>query len=378
MPQRQIDTWIQNNLFNEVPVCICVIDRNFRIVKANRLFELTYGQWCGRSCYQVYKGLEARCERCAAAASFADGSVRVREEEGTVNSGAHHYLVHIVPIVPPDGMVRYIIEMSTDITPVKRLAEQKREADRLAAVGETVAGIAHGIKNVLMGVEGGMYGLRTGIERADSTRIAQGWKMLDENIRRISRFVKEFLEFARGRSVDVAMVDPGAPARMVVDQFRERAAQAGVRLAVDISAGIRPALLDQEGIRTCLENLVSNAVDACRMSDEPREYVVTVSLCEREGALLYEVSDNGCGIDYELSKSIFTRFFSSKSIEEGTGLGLLTTKKIVHQHGGSVSFESTKGQGSCFRIELPRRISDEAGPSDAFFPGAEIEDDEPG
>ena len=82
---------------------------------------------------------------------------------------------------------------------MKRLEREKRQAERLAAVGETVAGIAHGVKNVLMGLEGGMYAVNTGIAKGDDQRIAMGWTALEENVKRISEFVKEFVDFAYGR-----------------------------------------------------------------------------------------------------------------------------------------------------------------------------------
>jgi len=133
---RQIDAWLRANLFDEVPVNICVIDPAFRIVKANRHFEEAYGPWAGRPCYEVYKGRQSRCEDCAAVQTFNDGVVRSLEQEGSLrgNGGRAHYLVHMVPIVRPQGGVPYVIEMSTDITPVKRLEQEKREAERLAAV----------------------------------------------------------------------------------------------------------------------------------------------------------------------------------------------------------------------------------------------------
>jgi signal transduction histidine kinase len=70
--------------------------------------------------------------------------------------------------------------------------------------------------------------------------------------------------------------------------------------------------------------------------------------------LIYEVVDNGQGMDYEISRKVFSKFFTTKGSNRGTGLGLLTTKKIVHQHGGRISFTSKEEEGSVFRIELPR------------------------
>ena len=357
MPMRveEIHSWLATNLFDEVPIAISVISPDFQIVEANRPFTQTYGSWKGRQCYEVYKGRTTRCDRCAAAQTFTDGKIRIREEEGTIRSGHQsHYLVHMVPITRPGGDIPYIIEMSTDITQVKRLEEEKREAERLAAVGETVAGIAHGIKNVLMGLEGGMYAVNSGIELADDERIARGWTMLEENITRISQFVKEFLDFARGRAARVSLIDPNAPVRRVAEPFGEQAAQAGITLQLDLQDDIPDAPLDEDGIYTCLANLVSNAIDACLLADAKRAYVIKISSREENGTLVYEVVDNGQGMDYEISRKVFSKFFSTKGSDRGTGLGLLTTKKIVHQHGGEISFTSKEGEGSAFRIALLR------------------------
>jgi signal transduction histidine kinase len=261
----------------------------------------------------------------------------------------------MLPLQRLNGEIPYVVEMSTDITHIKELERKKLEAERLGAVGETVAGIAHGIKNVLMGLEGGVYVVNSGLRRGDGERFAKGWTMLQENITRISSFVKEFLDFARGRKTTVALIDPNLPARQVYELFRHSASQAKIRLRLQLQENIDPAPLDADGIHTCLANLVSNAIDACLMSEGKRKFEVTLSTREENGQLIYEVADNGRGIDYEISRKIFTSFFSTKGSNKGTGLGLLTTKKIVYQHGGKVSFESQEQQGSVFRIELPRQ-----------------------
>jgi len=111
--------------------------------------------------------------------------------------------------------------------------------------------------------------------------------------------------------------------------------------------------MDAKAIHTCIANLISNAIDACLVSDN-KNPTIEFSLFEKDGNICYEVKDNGFGMDYEVKKKVFTSFFTTKGSGQGTGLGLLTTRKIVHEHGGKVSFESTLGKGSVFRIEFLR------------------------
>jgi signal transduction histidine kinase len=354
MNMEDIKRWVRREMWDQVPVNISVIDKDFKIVEANRAFSDNYGQWYDRPCYEVYKGRSERCERCAALKTFADGRVRVREELGVVRDDQQtYYFVHMVPLVRPDGTIPYVIEMSTDITETKLLEKEKMEAERLAAVGQTVAGLAHGIKNVLMGLQGGMYVVRSGMNKGDGDRILQGWQMLEEDIDRIATYVKGFLDFARGSTPQVQLVDPNHVATKVVDLFKHTAKLAGIELRSDLQPGVSYALMDEEGMHTCLSNLVSNALDACQMSDKPGRHV-TLSTRDQNGTLIYEVADDGTGIDYEVKKNIFTNYFSTKGSDKGTGLGLLMTRKIVQEHGGKVSFDSTKGKGSVFRLEFSR------------------------
>jgi signal transduction histidine kinase len=354
MRTEDVRDWVRTQLWDQVPVRIAVINQEFRIVEANQSFRSTYGDWWEKPCFSVYKGRSRHCEGCAASRTFKDGKMRVREEQGLPLEGKPtFYLVHMVPLVRPEGTIPYVIEMSTDITATKLLERQKLEAERLAAVGQTVAGLAHGIKNVLMGLEGGLYVFQSGLKKGDNERMLAGWQMLEEDIGRITAFVKEFLEFARGKTPKVRLVDPNRIARDVVELFRQKAAMSGIALVADLQEDIPGALLDEQGIHTCLTNLVSNALDACEISDKPGRHV-TVSSRDSDGVLVFEVADDGTGMDYEVKKNVFTGFFSTKGSDRGTGLGLLTTRKIVQQHGGTVSFESTEGVGSLFRMEFPR------------------------
>ncbi len=240
-----------------------------------------------------------------------------------------------------------------DLSEIKQLEREMLEAERLAAVGQTVAGLAHGIKNVLTGLEGGMYVVNSGMKKDDRELTRKGWEMLQNNIERITTYVKDFLNFARGRAPSVTVEDPSLIAREVYDLYKDVAAQSGVRLTADFQEGVAPANLDHEGIHTCLVNLVSNAIDACEMSDK-KDCGVHMRTYEEGDWLYFEVRDDGCGMDYEVKKKVFTTFFSTKGSGKGTGLGLLVTRRITQEHGGRVNLSSAEGEGSTFRLEFKR------------------------
>lgn len=344
-------------LFERVPCYVTVLDRDLEVVRANRRMRDTFGKAWGKRCWEVYKRRDRPCRNCPARLVFEDGQEHTAEQIGVTTTGEEaHYIVTASPLSreggSPDGKVNFVIEIATDVTHLRTVERDKLEAERLAAVGQTVAGLAHGIKNILMGVEGGIYVMESGMRKSQMGRVERGVQMLKRNVEKISSLVKNLLSFSKGRQLCVAMVDPNAPARETLELYVAMAKTAGVDLEGVLQEGLSPAPMDAEGIHTCLTNLVSNAIDACQAS-EKQDCKVVLKTSESEGALEYEVSDNGCGMDYEVKNKIFTTFFTTKGAG-GTGLGLLTTRKIVQEHGGKILLESDQGKGTKFRIVLPR------------------------
>ena len=240
-----------------------------------------------------------------------------------------------------------------DLREIKQLEREKIEAERLSAVGHTVAGLAHGIKNLNTALEGGMYMLKSGLAQGNIERIQKGMDMLARNIERVSIFVKAFLSFSKGREIQAKICDPAEIAKEVVDLYAVKADKLGITLKYEKIGDIAPAPIDFESMHECLTNLVGNAIDACQMSDENSCYV-TVRTFEEYNTIIYEVTDNGCGMDYEVKRKVFTTFFTTKGLG-GSGIGLLMTKKIVHEHGGTIDLKSKPGKGTTFSIRLPRR-----------------------
>jgi signal transduction histidine kinase len=243
---------------------------------------------------------------------------------------------------------------------LEQLVEDKTKklvaAERLAAVGQTVAGIAHAVKNMAGGLKGGTFVLEKGIELNNNTYLHQGWDMVKGNVEKLRRMALDMLSYSKEREPEYRLCDPNEPARQVADLMEPQARERGVALEVDLDDTLPKLWFDPEGIYRCLLNLVSNAIDACADFEcyTEKEKVRLRSLKSQGWAAEYQVIDNGCGMDEETKEKLFQSFFSTKG-SRGTGLGLMITKKIVEEHGGTISVESEKEKGSKFVIRLPEK-----------------------
>jgi signal transduction histidine kinase len=237
---------------------------------------------------------------------------------------------------------------------VSEKTKQLLDSERLAAIGQTVATLAHAIKNIIGGLKGGMYVLEKGMELDNKEYLSQGWDMLKGNVGKITNLALDLLNYAKERTPDYQQCDPNQPLREVYQLMLSRAEQCGVSLRTEMDENVGDILMDPEAIHCCLLNLVSNAVDACLCRGscgEPGEVVLSSRRVNSWG-VEYQVADNGCGLDEETRQKIFKAFFSTKGTK-GTGLGLMITKKIVSEHGGEIEISSSKGEGTTFTVRLP-------------------------
>jgi len=338
-------------LFEKVPCYITLLNRDLRVVRANELVRKTFGATSGQHCYEVFKRRGEKCEECPAELTFKDGRTHTCEQVGVDKNGEETKYVVTVASFSRSEPITHVIEMAVDVTRLHQLEKEKIEAERMAAVGQTVAGLAHGIKNILTGLEGGVYIFKTGLDRNDRDRIEQGWDILSRNIEKISSLAKNLLSFSKGQIPSVTYVEPAKVVHDTVDLFREAASQHNITLISEVDDTMGEFPFDAEGLHSCLANLVSNAIDACMMSDKP-SCRVTVRCRRNKDDIMFEVEDEGCGMDYDIRQKVFTNFFTTKG-RDGTGLGLLLTRKIVQEHGGTIDLKTVPDKGSLFRLKFP-------------------------
>jgi PAS domain S-box-containing protein len=241
-----------------------------------------------------------------------------------------------------------------DLREIKCLEQELVNSERLAAIGQTVAGMAHGIKNILHGFKGGSYLVDLAIEKNDTNKLKDGWQMIQRNIKRTSDLVLDLLTYSKERKPEYENCFPNDIANDVYELSKEIAKDHDIELIKDFSQYIGEVTMDPRTVHRSLLNLLSNAIDACIFDDDPhKQHQVIIKTDREEGNILrFEVKDNGSGMSKEVKEKIFSSFFSTKGVK-GTGLGLLVTRKLIEEHNGTIDVTSQAGEGTTFIIRLP-------------------------
>ena len=336
-------------LFEEVPCYISIQDKDFNIVDANRMFREDFGDSYGRKCYEVYKRRSEECYPCKVQDTFVDGKLYSHEEVVTSREGEQmNVLVHTAPIKNADGRIKSVMEMSANITQIRQLQSQ------LTSIGLLISSISHGLKGLLNGLDGGIYLVNSGLEKENQTRLEKGWKIVLRNVNRIRSMVLDILYYAKDREPDWEKLSATDMLDEVYELVESKALEQGVKLLKDIDESADEFEGDHNALRTLLVNLVENSLDACRLDKKKSHHQVKLVLKSHNGNILFEIEDNGIGMDRETREKAFSLFFSSKG-GEGTGLGLFISHKIAQSHGGSIKIESEAGNGSRFIVRLPKK-----------------------
>lgn len=224
-----------------------------------------------------------------------------------------------------------------------------RRADRLAALGQLTAGLAHELRNPLGTIKNSAELLNRRLDRADEiSRELTGF--ISTEVDRTNILITRFLDFARPVKLKLTPADVAAVVDRAVEEIGRSHPHLPVTIFKNYSPDVRPVPADPELLERVVLNLITNAAQA-----SPPGGVVTVRTRQGDSAVEIAVIDRGSGIDPKQRESIFNPFFTTKP--DGVGLGLAIVSKIVDEHGGKIVVESTPGEGSIFRVWLPNAES---------------------
>jgi signal transduction histidine kinase len=223
------------------------------------------------------------------------------------------------------------------------IEDQLRRSDRLSALGELSAGMAHEIRNPLGSIRGTAEILCAGVDPDDPK--LEFAEILIKEVDRLNQVLEDFLRFARPTPVEPGRFSICSVVRDVMDLTRQQALRNRVDVSVDLDDDIEvPGQGEQ--IKQTLLNLVLNALQAM-----PKGGLLEVSSRNYQKEVRVKVSDNGHGVAVEDQQRIFNPFVTNR--EDGTGLGLAITQRIVEGHGGHILLDSVPGKGASFTVCLP-------------------------
>ena len=235
-----------------------------------------------------------------------------------------------------------------------------RRRDRLSAMGELASTVAHEVRNPLNAIAMSGQRLRreflggaVAVAESDRAELEQLLGVLEGETRRINDIVRQFLAFARPPKLAPRETDLAALVGAAAEAMRPIASNRTVSLEVDV-AGAGQALVDPDQLRTALDNLARNAIDATPAGGRVR---IAARSNAKEHAI--DVSDTGAGIAPEDLPRIFDLYFTTKP--EGTGIGLAVTQQIISAHGGTIEVDSSAGAGTRMTIRLPRTAGEALG-----------------
>jgi signal transduction histidine kinase len=277
----------------------------------------------------------------------------------------------LTPVRDPAGEVRGAAIIFRDLTPFERMDEQERLHDRLAALGQMAAGMAHEIRNPLAGMEIVTGLLKRRLSDRDEERALVS--QLQSEARSLARTIEDCLEFVRPLSPERGSIDPEQLVNQSLDTALKRAPFSGaVERAFEEELPQLNADVDQ--LRAVVTNLVLNALEAMDGDAECAEKRLVLGLgcavapaidrsvrvgidgraasaASARRELVITVSDTGPGIPSELKEKIFYPFFTTK--QTGSGVGLAMAQKIIAGHGGTLELDSEPGRGCSFRLRIP-------------------------
>jgi PAS domain S-box-containing protein len=364
---RATEMW--ERTFNAVPDLIAIIDKEFRIVQANRAMAERLGaeptECIGQLCYKAIHKTEDPPSYCPHVQTLEDCHGHMAEVSEESLGG--DFIVTTSPIFDAAGELHGSVHVARDITSVRKAEEDRKileaqlhQAQKMEAVGQLAGGIAHDFNNILTAITG--YSSMI-LMRMDKTSPLRHYvEQVLSSAERAVELTKGLLAFSRRQVLNAKPIELCEVVQGLKEMLR-RLVPEDIDFRTTVADSDLVVMADKGQIEQVLMNLVTNAKDSM-----PRGGTLTIEVSPSvmEERFLHahgfgapgdyaciSVSDAGCGMDEETRKRIFEPFFTTKEVGKGTGLGMAIIYGIIKQHNGYISVYSERGKGTTFKIYLP-------------------------
>ena len=255
------------------------------------------------------------------------------------------YYLHFYPIFDQDGNVIKAVQYVKDITDKKQIEEKMRTAEKLAALGQLAAGLAHEINNPVGGIRLCFNNLMA--TDMDGETRKMHIEVFNSGLAKIQDIIKHLLDFSKKSALSISPVSVNNLIENVLKLAEYLTSKKEIRIIKHFSSDIPQIMVDRNKMEQVFLNLILNAVQAM----DSREGVLTIDTSLSDGFCTASFADNGPGIPDDVLPCIFDPFFTTKAVGEGTGLGLSVSKSIVEQHSGRIIVENSE-KGARFTVKL--------------------------
>jgi PAS domain S-box-containing protein len=346
------------NIFESISDLVYINSSDYTIKKVNRAVlekvKKPLEEVIGKKCYEVFHGMSEPWKKCPHYKTLTTNKPSIGEVEDAYLGGT--FLISSSPIFDASGNISGTVHIVRDVTEIKRLREKVANAERMAALGEMAAKVAHEIRNPLLSIGG--FARR--LEKKLEGELQENAKIIVTEVQRLEGILNDTLSFVKTVRLSIVRSNIGDLIEDVVNLVEPVVYDRGNTIIKEIEEPAE-AFIDYDRMKEALLNIINNANQATeqgkiiiRLRVERR--VTSPDLfgfTKEEKLVVIEVEDNGCGIKEEDLGRIFDPFFTTRPT--GTGLGLSITKRIVEEHGGWIEVESEYGRGTKFKIYLPKR-----------------------
>jgi len=348
-------------IIDSLPVGLYVIDREYRISVWNRKREtgmqgVSRDDAIGRTIFEILHRQPASVLRREFDDVFATGRLQTFQMESRASGELRTYRISKIPMRLDDGPVTHVITVGEDVTEWREAQERFAQAEKLAAIGTLAAGVMHEINNPLATIAACAESLELSLSDQPPV-LHDGLRLIQSEVARCKGITDSLLDFSRPKATDKTLVDVNAAIERTLFVLKHHSRFKKLTVETDLDQSLGPVVLaNEEQLVQVFMALLINAMDAMREQG-------TIELRTRSGddkrTVIAEVVDHGDGIRRADLPKIFEPFYTTKAPGRGTGLGLSICYAIVAEHGGRIEVDSTPGEGSVFRIVLPR--TDERG-----------------
>lgn len=340
-------------LFDSIPASMYIVDPDYILVAINMSradrAKLPPAKLVGNKCYQILFGENEPCMHCRALETLNTGNPTNRILRKWIDKDSFiEWEVTTYPIYNQEDHPIQVILVENDVTEKRYLEANLIQNEKLAAVGQLAAGVAHEINNPLAAIIANAQVLIREIPR-ENKDIHDSLQLIEIAGTRASQVVKNLLGFARKEEYDFARIDINETIHNALTLVQHEINSRPLVISLDLKENLPPAVASKDHLQGVWVNLIMNAIDA--IDPEPGE--ITIHTDYRDKEYLISVTDNGKGIAADKLERIFEPFYTTKSAGHGTGLGLSVCNRIVKKHGGVISAESSLGKGTRFSVTLP-------------------------